>query len=66
MKDILPKVNSPLFEGVKPEDRETMLGCIGYHISTFKKCDIVAFEEEKIKHIGIIISGSVDMVKEDL
>ena len=66
MKDILLKVNSPLFDGVNPEDRKSMLGCIGYHIGTFKKGDIVAFEEENIKHIGIIISGAVDMVKEDL
>ena len=66
MKDILLEVNSPLFDGVKPEDRKTMLGCIGYHIGTFRKGDIVAFEEENIKHIGIIISGAVDMIKEDL
>ena len=51
MKDILPEIHSPLFEGVKPKDRKTMLGCIGYHIGTFKKGDIVAFEEENIKHI---------------
>ncbi len=42
-----------------------MLGCIGYHIGAFQKGDIVAFEEENIKHIGILLSGSVDMVKED-
>jgi len=66
MKDILPEVNSPLFDGVNPGDRKTMLGCIGYHIGTFRKGDIVAFEEENIKHIGILLSGSVDMVKEDL
>ena len=46
MKDILLEINSPLFDGVNPEDRKTMLGCIGYHIGTFKKGDIVAFEEE--------------------
>jgi CRP-like cAMP-binding protein len=66
MKDILCEVNSPLFNGVSPEDRKTVLGCIGYHIGTFRKGDIVAFEAENIKHIGIIISGAVDMVKEDL
>jgi CRP-like cAMP-binding protein len=43
-----------------------MLDCIGYHIRAFRKGDIVAFEEENIQHIGIVISGSVDMVKEDL
>lgn len=66
MKEILSKVNSPLFDGVSPEDRKTMLGCIGYHIGTFRKGDIVAFEGENLKHIGIVLSGSVDMVKEDL
>ena len=66
MEDILCEVQSPLFHGIKPEERKAMLGCIGYHIGTFRKGDIVAFEEENIKHIGIILSGSVDMVKEDL
>ncbi len=66
MKDILCEVNSPLFDGIKAEERKVMLGCIGYHISTFRKGDIVAFEDENIKHIGIVMAGSVDMVKEDL
>ena len=66
MRDFMNEVKSPLFDGISPEDRKTMLGCIGYHIGTFRKGDIVAFEEENIRHIGIIISGAVDMVKEDL
>ena len=66
MKDMLNEVHSPLFDGICPEDRKTMLDCIGYHIGTFRKGDIVAFEEENIQHIGIVISGAVDMVKEDL
>jgi len=64
--DFLRGVRSPLFDGIDPGDRKAMLGCIGYHIGTFRKGDIVAFEEENIKHIGILLSGSVDMVKEDL
>ena len=66
MRDFMNEVKSPLFDGISPEDRKTMLGCIGYHIGTFRKGDIVAFEEENIKHIGILLSGAVDMVKEDL
>ena len=65
MKDILQEVNSPLFRGIRPEDMTAMLSCIGYHVGTFQKGDIVAFEAENIKHIGIVISGAVDMVKED-
>ena len=51
MNDILSKVDSPLFDGIRPEDRKLMLGCIGYHISTFRKGDIVAFEAENIRHL---------------
>ena len=66
MKDFMSEVNSPLFDGISPENRKAMLGCIGYHIGTFQKGDIVAFEEENIKHVGILLSGAVDMIKEDL
>ena len=66
MVDILQEVDSPLFHGIRTEDRRTMLGCIGYHVGTFRKGDIVGFEEENMKYIGIVLSGAVDMVKEDL
>ena len=66
MKDMIQEVKSPLFDGIRPEDRTAMLGCIGYHVGTFQKGDIVAFEAENIRHIGILLSGIVDMVKEDL
>ena len=66
MVDLIEKVNSPLFAGIKEEDRKAMLGCIGYHIGVYQKGEIIAFENENIKHIGIILSGSVDMIKEDL
>lgn len=66
MEEQINSINSPLFDGIRPEERRVMLECIGYHIGTFRKGDIVAFEEENIKHVGIVMSGAVDMVKEDL
>ena len=66
MKDVINKLDSPLFDGINPEDRMAMLSCTGYHIRSFQKGDIVAFEEEDIKYIGIMISGVVDMIKEDI
>ena len=65
MSDILQEVNSPLFDGITQEERRDMLSCIGYHIGTFSKGDIVGFEEENVKHVGIVLSGAVDMIKED-
>ena len=66
MDEILRTVNSALLEGICYEDRRAMLGCIGYHIGTFRKGDIINFEDEKIKHGGIVVEGSVDMIKEDI
>ena len=64
--DIMNKSKSPLFKGISQTERTTMLSCIGYRIAAFRKGEIVAFEEENIKHIGIVLSGAVDMIKEDL
>ena len=66
MKNMMRDVHSPLFHGIKQDELNAMLSCIGYHIGTFKKGDIVAFEGDNLKHIGIVMKGSVDMVKEDL
>lgn len=66
MQDFINEIHSPLFNGIDAKDRKAMLSCIGYHIGRFKKGETVAFEEENIKHIGILLSGTVDMVKEDL
>ena len=66
MNDWIRELNSPLFDGLRPEELIPMLQCIGYRIRSFSKGDIVGFEGENLKHIGIVLSGSVDMVKEDL
>ena len=66
MDDLILQLNSPLFDGIKPSDMKPMLHCISYHVATYAKGEIIAFEGENLKHIGIVLSGSVDMVKEDL
>ena len=66
MNDMIHNVKSPLFDGIQPSELKAMLQCIGYRIRSFSKGEIIAFEGENLKHIGIVLSGSVDMVKEDL
>jgi len=60
------EIQSALFEGISMQDRRALLGCMGYRVRTFPKGSFVAMEDEKINQIGIILSGTVDMVKEDL
>ena len=66
MLNNLQAVRSPLFDGIAKDDLSTMLHCIGYHFASYQKGEIVAFEAERIRHVGIVLSGSVDMVKEDI
>jgi len=66
VKNILDKVQSPLFDGLSPQDRNAILGCVGYHINRYKKGQTVVFEEDHVRHIGILLSGCVDMIKEDI
>ena len=66
MHELIKELQSPLFNGIVSTDFPAMLDCIGYHISAFHKGEIIAFEGENLKHIGLILSGAVDMVKEDL
>lgn len=57
---------SPLFAGISPENRLAMLHCIGHHQRTCPKGEIIVFEEDAVRHVGLILSGAVDMVKEDI
>lgn len=66
MRNVSEIVNSPLFEGIQTDNLKSILGCIGYHIGSYKKGEIIVLEEEHIQHIGILMSGAVDMIKEDL
>ena len=62
----IANVNSPLFDGIGSENMDAMLGCTGYHIGAYQKGQIIILEEEQIRHVGIVLSGTVDMVKEDV
>ena len=66
MEAAVKNIRSPLFAGIGLEDMEGMLGCIGYHVREYAKGEIIAFEEETINHVGVVMDGAVDMVKEDV
>lgn len=66
MPHFLENVHSPLFEGIHPGEREVILRCIGYHIRAYQKGETISMERESIRHIGLLLSGIVDMVKEDV
>lgn len=66
MRDLLMQVKSPLFDGIRPDEREAVLGCIGYRTASYRKGEMIVTEEEQLSYIGILIAGAVDMIKEDV
>ncbi len=65
MQEMIKENKSALFDGITAEDRVAVLDCIGYHVRSYRKGDVVALESENMNHIGVILSGTVDMIKED-
>ncbi len=57
---------SALFTGISPADRQAMLHCIGHFSRAYRKGEVIVFEAEPVRHVGLILSGAVDMVKEDI
>lgn len=59
-------MNSALFSGIQAEEMGCLLGCIGGYVKTFPKGAYIASEEDNIRNIGIVLSGTVHMIKEDI
>ena len=58
--------NIPLFLGIRNEDLAPMLACLGNTVRSYHKGEYIFLSEEPVKSIGIILQGTVHMVKEDL
>lgn len=55
-----------LFNGIAEEDIVSMLKCLDYRIAVFEKGDFIFLEEDHIRSVGIVLEGTVDMIKEDI
>lgn len=63
--DIEQLASMPIFNGIKKEDLPIMLQCIGSHQRSYAKNQIVFLESQEIRTIGVILSGTIHMTKED-
>ena len=54
-----------LFAGIKKTNIKAMLKCIGAYEKNYKKGEFVSVEEDFMKSVGIVLKGTVDMIKED-
>lgn len=64
---IIPEMLSGcvLFEGVRLEDRIPMLSCLGANVIEVKKNQVIFSEGDPADTVGIVLEGSVQMIRED-
>jgi len=57
--------NNPLFEGIADYDFDTMLNCLNYRKAAYKKDTTILHAGDKLNFVGLILSGSVKIIKAD-
>lgn len=66
MKEFFPVLmECPLFEGIRQEDLGTMLACLGARVSAVKKNHMIFREGDPANYVGIVLTGSAQIIKED-
>jgi len=67
LKKIFETIKSnPLFQGVAFSDFESMLTCLSARTAAYKKGDIILLSGDAVSFVGLILSGSVKVIKEDI
>ena len=67
MEQIIQKyMKNPLFENISAEDAQAMLGCLHSYTKNYKKGEVIIMEKDSIRYMGIVLSGTVHMMKEDI
>ncbi len=55
----------PLFNSIKEADYKTLFPCINCHTKSFSNNEYVFFAGDEINYIGIVLSGSIEILKEN-
>ena len=63
MQQILRSV--PLFEGMDEKELRSLLACLNARTKAYAKGEIIFLEGDPATAIGLVLTGSVQIVKED-
>ena len=58
-------LKTPLLAGVDPSELQSLLSCLGARTRVYAKGEIVFYEGDPAQYVGLVLSGSVQIVKED-
>ena len=67
MKKIFDTVkDSPLFRGIAFSDFNPLLNCLSTKTANYEKDDVILLSGDAVSFVGLILSGSVKIIKEDM
>lgn len=55
----------PLFDGIEPGELGNVLECLGARKKRYKKGEIILSEGDPAEYLGIVLDGSVQIVRDD-
>lgn len=56
----------PLFKGLASDELDTILGKVNALVKHFEKSDYIYLAGDAVESIGIVVAGTVQMIKEDI
>ena len=57
--------STQIFENIAIEQLDNLLSCLGSKTQHYKKNDIILLADSEVSSVGIIVSGSAHIIKED-
>ncbi|MDR2883501.1 MAG: Crp/Fnr family transcriptional regulator [Deferribacteraceae bacterium] len=58
--------DNPLFQGIAYTDFNAMLECMSAKVRSFNRDEVILLSGDNVKFVGLVLSGSVHVIKEDL
>ena len=58
--------HNPLWNGIGFTDFESVLNCLSAKIAEYKKDDVILLSGNSVNFVGMVLSGSVQVIKEDI
>ncbi len=66
-KDYIPQMlHSPLFRGISEDDLLGVMTCVRAHTKSYDKGQFIYLQDADILSVGVVLSGSVQMIREDV
>lgn len=65
-EEVLRYSDMEIFKGIEKENLNALLYCMKSYVRSYKKGEIIHLEENHEKHVGVVLSGNIHMIKTDV